>query len=316
MMAMTEQLIPALAGVSIFCVILAIVLPLLNRDNRKKRIQNLFIHGKKLQTPLDDGASTLNESRNISIYVNQLRDIFQRFKLDRLTSSSEIKNKLVLAGWRRPNAVIIFSTIKFCLPGLLIALASFFIAIDQKYSLTIGPRFLILLGSGVVGFYLPDLLVKNQIQKRQQDMQNGFSDALDLLLICVQSGLTVEAAFTKVAEEISKNSPTLAEEFGLTSAELAFLSDREKAYSNLAQRTGLPIAKSLSTTLNQADKYGTPVGRALKILSEETKGERMARAEEKGASLPAKLTVPMIVFFLPALFLVIIGPAILKMTSG
>ena len=313
---MVEYLILTLSGASVFCIVIAILLPFISRDNRKKRAQNLFSNAQTQQFQQGNESLDSNDTKNIAIYTNQLKEILHRFKLDSLTSSDELKAKLNLAGWRRPNALVIFITVKFCLPGLLIALSSFFLLIDQKYSLTIGMKLLILFGSGVVGFYLPDLLVKNQTQKRQTSIRQSFSDALDLLSICVQSGLSVEAAFTKVAEEMSKNSPILAEEFALTSAELAFLSDREKAYVNLSDRTGLAIAKSLATTLNQADKYGTPVGRALKVLSEETKGERMARAEEKGASLPAKLTVPMIVFFLPALFLVIIGPAILRMTSG
>jgi tight adherence protein C len=313
---MVEYLILVFSGVSVFCIVIAILLPLISRDNRKQRVQNLFLNTQTQGVQQGNEAISPNDTKNISKYTKQLREILHRFKLDSLTSSEELKAKLILAGWRRPNALVIFVTVKFCLPGLLIALSGFFLLVDQKYSLTIGMKLLILFGSGVVGFYLPDLLVKNQSQKRQTSMRQSFSDALDLLLICVQSGLSVEAAFTKVAEEMSKNSPILAEEFALTSAELAFLSDREKAYGNLAERTGLAIAKSLATTLNQADKYGTPVGRALKVLSEETKGERMAAAEEKGASLPAKLTVPMIVFFLPALFLVIIGPAILRMTSS
>ena len=313
---MVEYLILVCSGVSVFCIVIAILLPLISRDNRKQRMQNLFLNTQTKGVQQDNETISPNDTKNIPKYTKQLKEILHRFKLDSLTSSEELKAKLILAGWRRPNALVIFVTVKFCLPGLLIALSSFFLLVDQKYSLTIGMKLLILFGSGIVGFYLPDLLVKNQGQKRQTSMRQSFSDALDLLLICVQSGLSVEAAFTKVAEEMSKNSPILAEEFALTSAELAFLSDREKAYGNLADRTGLAIAKSLATTLNQADKYGTPVGRALKVLSEETKGERMAAAEEKGASLPAKLTVPMIVFFLPALFLVIIGPAILRMTSS
>ena len=313
---MVEYLILVCSGVSVFCIVIAILLPLISRDNRKQRMQNLFLNTQTKGVQQDNETISLNDTKNIPKYTKQLKEILHRFKLDSLTSSEELKAKLILAGWRRPNALVIFVTVKFCLPGLLIALSSFFLLVDQKYSLTIGMKLLILFGSGIVGFYLPDLLVKNQSQKRQTSMRQSFSDALDLLLICVQSGLSVEAAFTKVAEEMSKNSPILAEEFALTSAELAFLSDREKAYGNLAERTGLAIAKSLATTLNQADKYGTPVGRALKVLSEETKEERMAAAEEKGASLPAKLTVPMIVFFLPALFLVIIGPAILRMTSS
>ena len=156
------------------------------------------------------------------------------------------------------------------------------------------------------------MVVSNFAQKRQQEMNQAFPDTLDLLVICVESGLGIEAAFDKVTEEIAENSPILAQEFGLTTAELAYLGDRHKAYENFAKRTGLPAAKSLSTTLVQSEKYGTPVGQALKVLSQERRDERMSLAEKKGASLPAKLTVPMIVFFLPVLYEVVIGPAIIQ----
>jgi tight adherence protein C len=144
-------------------------------------------------------------------------------------------------------------------------------------------------------------------------MTATFPDMLDLLVICVEAGLSIEAAFTRVTEEIADSSPVLAEEIGLTSAELTFLGDRSKAYANLSARTGLPAAKSLATALIQSERYGTPVSVALKVLAQENRDDRMAKAEKKAGALPAQLTVPMIVFFLPVLFLVIIGPAIIQM---
>ena len=169
--------------------------------------------------------------------------------------------------------------------------------------------------SGFIGFKLPDVLLKNAALKRQEEMRLAYPDALDLLVICVNAGLSIEAAFSRVTEEVAESSVALSQEIGLTSAELLFLGDRSKAYVNLAERTGLPAIKSLVIALSQADKYGTPVSVALKILSDESRNDRMAIAEQKGAALPAKLTVPMILFFLPALFLVIIGPAVIQMIA-
>ena len=166
---------------------------------------------------------------------------------------------------------------------------------------------------GVVGFFLPKILISNKVQNRQEQMTASFPDALDLLLICVESGLGIEMAFSKVTEEIMENHPILASEIGLTSAELAFLGDRRQAYENFALRTGMDVAKSLSTTLIQSEQYGTPVGTALKVLAQEKRDERMSAAEKKAAALPAKLTVPMIIFFLPVLFIVVIGPAALSL---
>ena len=164
----------------------------------------------------------------------------------------------------------------------------------------------------VVGYYLPKLMLANTIQKRQDEMTQAFPDTLDLMVICVEAGLGVESAFARVTEEIVDASPILAQEFGLLSAELAYLGDRRQAFENFSNRTGMASAKALSTTLIQSEQYGTPVGVALKVLAQEKRNDRMSQAEKKAAALPAKLTVPMIIFFLPVLFIVVIGPAAMQ----
>jgi tight adherence protein C len=156
------------------------------------------------------------------------------------------------------------------------------------------------------------MFLSNLIQRRQESIKNAFPDALDLLLICVQSGMSVEAAFQKVAKECGAQSIELAEELSLTTAELSYLPDRRQAYENLGTRTGLPGVKAVATALIQAERYGTPVGQALRVMAKENRDQRMSDAEKKAAALPPKLTVPMIVFFLPVLFVVIIGPAIIQ----
>jgi tight adherence protein C len=173
---------------------------------------------------------------------------------------------------------------------------------------------IVILATGL-GNYLPQILLRNQITKRQQKLQRSYPDALDLIVICVESGMSIEAAFTKVTEQMIEGAPEIAEEFGLTTAELAFLSDRRQALENLAERTGLPAFKSLSTTLQQSEKYGTPVAVGLRVLSKESREARMAAAEKKAAALPPKLTVPMILFFLPVLFLIIAGPAVIQVMA-
>ena len=166
------------------------------------------------------------------------------------------------------------------------------------------------------GYMLPGIWMKNVTQKRQVKMQRAFPDALDLMVICVESGMSVEKSFQWVSEEIAAQSQDLAEEIGLTCAELSYLGDRSKAYENFAARTGMQQVKALTGTLVQAERYGTPVGAALRVLSDESRSERMSVAERKAAALPAKLTVPMIIFFLPVLFVVIIGPAYLQFQIG
>jgi tight adherence protein C len=166
-----------------------------------------------------------------------------------------------------------------------------------------------------LGYYGPTIYVKNQIGKRQKSIRRAWPDALDLLLICVESGMGVESAFRKVSEEIGVQSVPLAEELSLTTAELSYLSDRRKAYENLGERTGLDGVRSVVTSLIQAEKYGTPVGSSLRVMAQENRDMRMSEAEKKAASLPPKLTVPMILFFLPVLFAVIITPAAIQVTS-
>ena len=176
-------------------------------------------------------------------------------------------------------------------------------------------RLLIAMGIGIVGVYVPNVLLKNKIQKRQLSIRRAWPDALDLMLICVESGMSIEQAFKKVADEVAVQSIPLAEELALVNAELSYLNDRRKAYENLGKRTGLEQVKAVMTSLIQADSYGTPVGQALRVLAQESRDMRMAEAEKKAAGLPPKLTVPMIVFFLPCLFIVIIGPAIIQVMA-
>ena len=163
--------------------------------------------------------------------------------------------------------------------------------------------------------YSPNLFLKNKIQRRQLSIKRAFPDALDLLLICVESGMSIEAAFRKVSEEIGTQSIALAEEFTLTTAELSYLPDRRQAYENLVQRTGLDGVKAVGIALQQSERYGTPLGTTLRVLAQENRDMRMSEAEKKAAGLPPKLTVPMIVFFLPVLFVVILGPAAIKVMA-
>ena len=188
-----------------------------------------------------------------------------------------------------------------------VALFYFFVVYDSGYPAAI--NFLMALAVGFLGFYVPNMFITNRVQKRQVAIKQAWPDALDMLLICVQSGMSVEAGFAKVGKEIVGQSIELAEEMMLTTAELSYLHDRRQAYENLAKRTGLPGVKAVMTALVQAERYGTPVGQALRTMAKENREIRQSEAERKAAALPPKLTVPMIVFFLPVLFVVILGPA-------
>jgi tight adherence protein C len=168
------------------------------------------------------------------------------------------------------------------------------------------------IGAAYFGMLSPNLFLRNQIQRRQASIKRAFPDALDLLLICVESGMAIEPSFRKVSEEIGTQSIPLVEELALTTAELSFLPDRRQAYENLARRTGLEGVKAVCLALQQAERYGTPLGTTMRVLAQENRDMRMSEAEKKAAGLPPKLTVPMILFFLPVLFVVILGPAAIR----
>jgi len=190
-----------------------------------------------------------------------------------------------------------------------------FVLTNYKYPPMV--KFGMAVGAGYLGFYLPNMFIQNLVQRRQQAISQSFPDALDMLLICVQAGMSIEAAFGKVAKEVTSQSIELAEEFSLTTAELSYLQDRRQAFDNLGKRTGIAGIKAVATALIQAERYGTPVSQALRVMAKENRDMRMSEAEKKAAALPPKLTVPMIIFFLPVLFIVILGPAalqVLKMT--
>jgi tight adherence protein C len=161
----------------------------------------------------------------------------------------------------------------------------------------------------IAGIYFPGLMISNLIARRQKSIKLAWSDALDLLLICVESGMGIEPALQRVSREIGSQSVPLAEELTLTHAELSYLPDRRKAFENLAKRTGLATVKSVVASLIQSERYGTPLGQALRVLAQENRDARMQEAERKAAALPPKLTVPMILFFLPVIFIIILGPS-------
>jgi tight adherence protein C len=196
---------------------------------------------------------------------------------------------------------------------LLASLFYMFIVLKLDYPLMV--KLAIAIGAAYFGMYSPNLFLKNKIQRRQTSIKRAFPDALDLLLICVESGMSIETAFRKVSEEIGTQSVALAEEMTLTTAELSYLPDRRAAYENLAQRTGIEGVRAVCLALQQSERYGTPLGTTLRVMAQENRDMRMSEAEKKAAGLPPKLTVPMIVFFLPVLFVVILGPAAIRVMA-
>ena len=227
----------------------------------------------------------------------------------------ETKEKLSRAGYRGQAAIYAFMFFRFVMPFVVFLGTIVYLFALSHYSIPPIGKVGIAFGAAFAGFYLPDLYVQNVIDKRMGSVMKAFPDALDLLLICVESGMSVEAGFNKVAAEVGSASVELAEEFALTTAELSYLPDRRQAYENLGKRCAHSGVRAVTTSLIQAERYGTPLGTALRVMAQENREMRMAEAERKAASLPAKLTVPMILFFLPSLFIVILGPAAIKLMN-
>ena len=245
-------------------------------------------------------------------HVVLFNKILKAVNLQHILTAKDVRNELAQAGLRGRSVVAGYYSTR-----ILVALGGgigtlVYIGLMDEFPYPNFVKFIFAGVGAVAGYYLPKLLLANSIQKRQDEMSDAFPDTLDLMVICVEAGLGVESAFVRVTEEIADASPILAQEFGLLSAELAYLGDRRQAYENFANRTGMPSAKALSTTMIQSEQYGTPVGVALQVLAQEKRDERMHQAEKKAAALPAKLTVPMIIFFLPVLFIVVIGPAAMQ----
>ena len=300
-----------LASFGVFATIIGIGLPALSRDKSTARLKMMATERDRMRTSrvgdLNGGANDRSKLRHTSKGI--MTQVVEQLNLRETFETEEVKDKLKMAGLRGHAPIVAFAFFRLAAPILTLAGMLAYLFLYDDHGLAAIFRLGISLAAGYVGFYLPNLFISNLISRRQQLLSNAFPDALDLLLICVQSGMSAEAAFAKVAKEMQASSLELAEEMHLTTAELSYLSDRRQAYENLAKRTGTPTIKAVCMSLIQAERYGTPVSQALRVMAKENRELRMAAAEKKAASLPPKLTVPMIVFFLPVLFVVILGPA-------
>lgn len=309
------NIIVVLAAVGTMLTIVAFGMPLLAQDNLQSRLKRLAKRREELQAANRNRRSPQQGSRlRQQQSKGYMRYVVERLKLLNPANSQALRMKLGQAGLRGQGPLYTYSFFRFVAPvGLVIVTALYvFVLAAKQIELETAMKLLICFGAGLVGFMLPQIILGNMVQKRQQALSKSFPDGLDLMVICVEAGLSMEAAFSRVAVELSESAPELAEEFGLTTAELAFLPNRREALDNLAKRTGLPAVKALVTALAQAEKYGTPISVSLRVLAGDQRSERMSKAEKKAGALPAQLTVPMIAFFLPVLFVIILGPAVLK----
>jgi len=308
-----QFVVTALAALAAFGTILTLAFPLLESDKLGARLKAVATRREELRRIAREAMNKKGQLR--STPVGFMKQTIEKLNLRNILESPNTKEKLSRAGYRGQAAIYTFMFFRFVMPFVVFFGTIVYLFAVSHYSIPPIGKIGIAFGAAFAGFYLPDLYVQNVIDKRMSSVMRAFPDALDLLLICVESGMSVEAAFNKVASEIGSASVELAEEFALTTAELSYLPDRRQAYENLGKRCAHSGVRAVTTSLIQAERYGTPLGTALRVMAQENREMRMAEAERKAASLPAKLTVPMILFFLPSLFIVILGPAAIKLMN-
>ena len=314
-----QNQVALLAAVGATATAVTVVGPMLAQDPMKERAKRVadYKEGLRQQSRAEINAPKKKGQQGLRAAQagGGAKRLVEQFKLLEVFDAEAARKKLTQAGMRGEKPVVTFMAARVVMP-----IAAFLVGVLYMYVLKAGDygsftRLAITGGAGVVGFYLPNIWLQNKVKKRQQVLQLAFPDSLDLLLICVESGMSIEAALQKVTEEVAGACPELAEEYGLTTAELSYLTDRKIAYENLGERTGLEGIKAVVTALIQCEVYGTPLGASLRVMAAENRELRMQVAEKKAAALPPQLTVPMILFFLPVLFVVILGPSVMKATG-
>ena len=267
------------------------------RDDLKRRSRANIASGQGGLRHTDDGFK---------------KRVVDRLNLTKLLEDPKVAGQMAQAGYRGPKPLTTFYFFRFASPFVFMIVAAFYMFVMKIVDWPTMNKLTLVMAAAVAGFYTPNLYLKNRINKRRTSIMQAFPDALDLLLICVEAGMSIEAAITKVSQEMGPSSIDLAEELSLLSAELSYLPERRMAYENLGKRTNHPGVKSVATAMTQAETYGTPLSTALRVMAKENRDLRLSAAEKKASALPAQLTVPMILFFLPVLFIVILGPAILN----
>jgi tight adherence protein C len=312
----TKTLAMIFAAIAAAATVLTLAMPLVFADQLGKRMKAVGVEREKIRQRERERMMQTQQKINLRQSPKQyVQAVVDRFNLSKWVGQEEARLKLIQAGYRGQAPYVTYLFFRMVTPAAAFLFAVFYlfvvISLDQPAMIKFG----ICIAAAYVGMQLPLIFLKNKISRRQLSIKRAFPDTLDLLLICVESGMSIEAAFRKVSDEVGTQSVALAEELTLTMAELSYLPDRRQAYENLAKRTDLEGVKSVCMALQQAERYGTPLANMLRVMAQENRDMRMSEAEKKAAGLPPKLTVPMILFFLPVLFVVILGPAAIKVMA-
>ena len=309
------NIIMALGAVGMFLGVFAIATPFLQKDQLSPRLKAVAERREELRANMQAKKSRAQRPGRKET-MNIVTKVLGRLNLKNQIDDKDLRMRLAQAGWRGQGPATMFVAARVVMPIVMALVAAILFFGLNLFKLSFVMQCLSVIGGLGLGYYLPNVTVKNAATKRQEEMTLNFPDTLDLLLICIEAGLSLEAALTRVVKETGESAPQLAEEMGLLTAELGFLGDRRQALNNFAGRVGTQEAKGLVTSLVQSEQYGTPLTVALRVLSDENRASRMSRAEQKAGSLPAMLTGPMIVFFLPVVFIVLLGPAVIQIMNS
>jgi tight adherence protein C len=307
-----QTLFSAFIAIVVFATIVTLASPMLSSNGLEGRLKSVANRREELRRRSREAMSQKGGGSLRHTDEGMYKNVVDRLQLSKLLEDPKVVDKLAQAGFRGPKPVSTFYFFRFVMPFVFAVVAVFYLYVVNDFGLLPMQKIAACSVALGAGYYAPNLYISNIAQKRRESIVGAFPDALDLMLICVESGMSIEAAIAKVGAEVGGASIELAEELSLLTAELSYLPERRLAYEGLARRTNHPGIRSVVTAMIQAERYGTPLGAALRVMAKENRELRLSAAEKKAAALPAKLTVPMILFFLPVLFIVIMGPAIIK----
>jgi tight adherence protein C len=300
------------AAIAAGATVITLAMPLLGGNELEKRMAAVAVEREKIRQRERERLSRGDKTTRRTSPKQYMQTVVEKFNLSSLLGEETMRSLLVQAGYRGEGPYVVFLFFRMVAPVVMLTATAFYVFIllklDYPWTVNVG----ICIAATYFGIYLPNLFVRNKISRRQVSINRAFPDVLDLMLICVESGMSLEATFQRVSQEIGAQSIALAEELTLATAEMSYLSDRRLAFENLAKRVPLDGIKSLCLALQQSEKFGTPLAQTLRVIAQENRDQRMTAAEKKAAALPPQLTVPMILFFLPVLFVVILGPAVIK----
>ncbi len=309
------DILSIVAGLVAFLVMYTIYQTALVRDPMKGRVKSLQDRRDSLKAGLMTTSKRRSPVKKVD-GVGAMRKLADKLQLLQKEQTEKVSAQLTQAGFRSKDALVIFQVARLTMPLImgLVAVTMFYGMGVWASKANMYPIFSV--AAVFLGFKLPDMYVSNVKAKRTEALRKSLPDALDLLVVCAEAGLTLDSALNRVAKELGRAAPELSDEFSLTAIELGFLPERRQALLNLSERVDLPALRGVVTTLVQSERYGTPLATSLRVLSAEFRNERLMLAEEKAARLPATLTVPLILFILPTLFVVLLGPAACKVTDG